>query len=280
MVDFLEVAERVWVARSDWHHVNVTAVGSERGILLVDTGASLATGREIVDAVRALGAGDVHAVVNTHAHFDHRLGNAAVREAYPGVPVHGHESLAVEAAAHPVASDEALAEDPRRDEALASPEALPDHVFSSVAFLDLGDRYAELVHPGPGHSGCDVVVRLPEPDVVVAGDLVEQAGPPSYGPDCHPLDWPVSLDLVTGLLTPATVVVPGHGDQVDREFVAHQRAEIGVVAETIRDLVQRHVPLGQALEVGEWPFPVDGLRHAVRRGYDHLPHLRRQLPLI
>ena len=280
MVDFHEVAERIWTTRSDWHNVNVTAAGSDRGVLLVDSTGSSRCAREVVDGLRRLGVGEVVAAVNTHAHFDHRLGNAVLRETYGPIPIHAHEEFEDEVAAWPLAQDEALRDDPLRAEAISTPEVLPDRVFASVATLDLGGRYVELIHPGPGHSGCDVVVRIPDADVLIAGDVVEQAGPPSYGPDCHPLAWPLSLDLVTGLLTATTVVVPGHGTPVDREFVAHQRAEIGVVAETIRDLHDRQVPIDQALAGAQWPFAAHHLTHAVRRGYAHLPQVRRHLPLL
>ena len=51
----------------------------------------------------------------------------------------------------------------------------PERTFSSAIALDLGDRYVELVHPGRGHTAGDLVVRVPDADVVLAGDLVEQA---------------------------------------------------------------------------------------------------------
>ena len=38
-----------------------------------------------------------------------------------------------------------------------------------------------------------------------------------------------------------------------------QRADIGVVAETIRDLAGRGVPLAQALDAAEWPYPEEAL---------------------
>ena len=55
-------------------------------------------------------------------------------------------------------------------------------------------------------------------------------------------------------MTPSTVVVPGHGQLVDQDFVQEQRTEIGVIAETIRDLASRGVPVSQALEQGDWPW--------------------------
>ena len=92
--------------------------------------------------------------------------------------------------------------------------------------------------------------------------------------------WPASLDLVTSLLTPATRVVPGHGPLVDREFVSRQRADLGTVAETIRDLAGRGVPVAEAVDAAPWPFPREALGHAVRRGYEQLPRSARSLPLI
>jgi glyoxylase-like metal-dependent hydrolase (beta-lactamase superfamily II) len=158
------------------------------------------------------------------------------------------------------------------------------HTFSSAAVLDLGDRMVELVHPGRGHTAGDLVVRVPDADVLLAGDLVEESvarhGVPGFGPDCFPLEWPLSLDIVLGLTTADSVVVPGHGAPVGREFVEDQRNTIGIVAETIRDLATRGVPLAEALESGQWPYPRDELADAVRRGYEHLPRSQKRLPLI
>ena len=105
-------------------------------------------------------------------------------------------------------------------------------------------------------------------------------GVPGFGADCWPMDWPATLDLVVGLLTPASVVVPGHGLPVGRDFVEEQRGAIGVVAETIRDLASRGVPAGEALAAGQWPYPAEELRFAVERGYAHLPRASRQLPMV
>src|SRR3546814_444870 len=126
----------------------------------------------------------------------------------------------------------------------------------------------------------DIIVRLPDADVVVLGDLVEESGPPAYGPDCWPMEWPTALDLAISLMTDHTVVVPGHGAVTNSDFVHEQRGQIGVVAETIRDLAGRGIPVGQALVEGGWPWPEHLLDEAVRRGYAHLPRTAKRLPLI
>ena len=46
-------------------------------------------------------------------------------------------------------------------------------------------------------------VRVPDADVLLAGDLVEESAPPSFGDDSWPMDWPLSLDIVLGLTTSA-----------------------------------------------------------------------------
>jgi glyoxylase-like metal-dependent hydrolase (beta-lactamase superfamily II) len=289
-VTFTEIADRVWVARYEWFDVNVTLVGGDRGLLVVDTHASDLAARAVIDDVRRLGVGEVVGVVNTHEHFDHTFGNGAFRAAYGDLPIHAHE----EAAARTVSAGERIKglydaptdgspHDPHRDEVQATEIVPADRTFSSAVSLDLGDRLVELVHPGRGHTGGDLVLRVPDVDVLLAGDMVEESmarnGVPGFGGDCYPLEWPHSLDIVLGLSTSSTVVVPGHGAPVDREFVEEQRNAIGIVAQTIRDLAARGVRVEDALDAAEWPYPREELAAAVRRGYEQLPRSEKRLPL-
>ncbi|HET9841604.1 MAG TPA: MBL fold metallo-hydrolase [Nocardioides sp.] len=282
MTDFCEVADRVWVARQEWYDLNVCLVHGSAGLLVVDTQASARAARAIVEDVRAVGLGDVTAIVNTHEHFDHTFGNGAFREAYGIVPIHAHEV----AAERTVDAGERIKglfaedrDDPHRAEVLETEIVAADHTFSSVRVLALGDRQVELAHPGRGHTAGDAVLRVPDADVLLAGDLVEESGPPAYGEDCHPLDWPGTLDVVLNLVGHDTVVVPGHGALVDRDFVEQQRQDIAIVAQTVRDLAAAGVPVDRALDEGEWPLERTALTHAVTRGYAHLPPGGRALPL-
>lgn len=285
MTQFTEVADRVWVARLDWYDVNITVVAGDDGLAVVDTWASTELARSLVDDITHLG-GPVRWVVNTHQHFDHTFGNAAFAAAGARIVAHEDVSLTLpDHAAH--VQEQAAADlaagtaDPRIAGLLDTEVLLPHETFSSVRVLDLGNRQLELIHPGRGHTSGDLVVRIPDADVVLAGDLVEEAdgGVPGFGDDCWPMEWPLSLDIVIPVLTTSSVVVPGHGAVVDRDFVEEQRNMIGIVAETIRDLAGRGVPVAQALEVGEWPWPRERLSQAVTRAYEHLPRSQKRLPL-
>lgn len=282
MTEFVEVADRVWVARQEWYDLNVCLVRGSGGLLVIDTQASARAARAIVDDVRALGIGEVTAVVNTHEHFDHTFGNGAFRAAYGAIPIHAHEVAAEQTVDAGERIKELFAEehdDPHRAEVLETEIVVADHTFSSVRVLDLGDRQVELAHPGRGHTAGDAVLRVPDADVVLAGDLVEESGPPGFGTDCHLLDWPGTLDVVLNLVTRDTVVVPGHGALVDRDFVEQQRQDIAITAQTVRDLAAAGVPVDRALDEGEWPFAKEALTNAVTRGYAQLPPGGRALPL-
>ncbi len=262
-----EVADRCFVRRYAYLDVSCTVVLGEVAALVVDTRASLAQGRALAGDLRGLTRLPLGAVVNTHVHFDHLFGNGA----FGGrVPIIAHESVPVDLPAHEARTKElyqAETDDPNRDAALATVAVPPDTTFASVKALRLGDRQVELAHLGRGHTAGDVVVRVPDADLVCAGDLVEESGPPRYGPDCYPLEWGQTLESLSELLGPGTVVVPGHGRVVDRDFVLTQRADAVGVAEQIRELASGGVPVSDALAHGSWPFPREGLGDAVRCGY-------------
>jgi glyoxylase-like metal-dependent hydrolase (beta-lactamase superfamily II) len=268
-----EVAERCFVRRYDPFDVSCGVVVGGEGLLVVDSRMSTEQGRQLASDVRTLSAAPVRAVLNTHLHFDHTYGNRALREAWPEVPIAAHESvpdalLADEARIKgKYAADDG---DPYRDEVLATELVPPDTLFASVWSIDLGDRYVEAVHPGRGHTEGDVVVRVPDVDLVYAGDLVEESGPPVYGPDSWPLEWPQTVELLVGLLSGSSVVVPGHGAPVDKDFVLGQRVDLADIAGQIQALAADGVPVEDAPRRGSWPFPGADLVEAVRRGYAQL----------
>ncbi len=284
-----EIADRVWVVHHEWMALNVTVVAGERGLAVVDTLGSAAAAAGLVEDLRSLPYAErgLVAAVNTHEHWDHVLGNATLREAWPDAALHAHE----EAAARTREATERVqgyfrddADDPYGPDVLDTTVLPAGTTFSSVGVVDLGDRVLELMHPGRGHTGGDLVVRVGDVDVVVFGDLVEEAGPPAYGSDSFPLEWAATLDTAIGLTTEATTVVPGHGAVVPRSFVTDQRGDITTVAENIRATAAQGLSVEEALRDAEWPFPAEGLEHAVRRGFAQLPApvtpgSARQLPL-
>jgi glyoxylase-like metal-dependent hydrolase (beta-lactamase superfamily II) len=273
MPDFSEVADRVWVARYEWADANVTAISGSRGLVVVDTHGSTAAGRIVLEDLDRLGVGRVAHVVNSHWHWDHTFGNAAFREARPDVPIHAHEEAAVWLAERSDRIKQRYAEstDDHRDEIAATEIVIPDQTFSDMHVVDLGDRVIELVFLGRGHTSGDIVVRVPDADAVLVGDLVEESAKPWIGMDSWPLEWPATLDALLELVTERTLVIPGHGIAVDRTYVQTQRDEISNIVEMVRNLAELGIPAERAAAQGEWPWEVDERIHnAITRGYEAL----------
>lgn len=249
-------------------------VGSERA-LVVDTGSTPAQGRALRAAVSAVTDVPLAGAVVTHWHHDHAFGLAA----FDDLETIAHESVR-ERLLHPDAARAAA-----RLGLSATDLALPNRELVVMAALDLGGgRRVEIAHLGLGHTDGDLVVVVPDADLLFVGDLLESAGPPWFGEDCYPDEWGTTLDGVIGLMTSTTRAIPGHGEPVDRLFVFGQRGEVAGVAGEIRHLVETGVPEADAVARGNWPYPEANIEKGVARGYQALASLgvrgtRPTLPL-
>ncbi|MDT5038505.1 MAG: hypothetical protein QOE03_3690 [Micromonosporaceae bacterium] len=267
---FAEIARDVYVLRYPVLDVNTTLVVGDGEALLVDTLSTDAQARELLDAVRRVTA-DPLVVVNTHHHFDHCFGNATVAGA--DRPIWAHEEAARLLRETGAALQRELyarwaPTHPELADGLAAVRVrAPDHEVHTVADVDAGGRPVRLRHLGRGHSAGDLVVEVPDADVLLAGDLVEEGAPPAFG-DGYPLEWPATVVALIGLTTPSTVVVPGHGGLVDAGFVRAQHADLTTLEWLIRD---GYADRATAAEVAaKAPFGPDAARVAVERGYAEL----------
>jgi glyoxylase-like metal-dependent hydrolase (beta-lactamase superfamily II) len=215
-----EVRSGVYVAVAEPDSVNLGLIVGSQWSLLVDTGSSPAQGRTVRASLAAVTNKPLTAVVVTHWHYDHAFGLGA----FADVPRIGHESLHFRlSSAEAAAAGERLGVDLQE-------LGQPNVEIAVATAVELGNRRVEIAHLGRGHTDGDLVVVVPDSDVLFAGDLLESAGPPSFGPDSVPDEWPATLDAVIGLMTSGTLAVPGHGEPVDRNFVFEQRGRIAAEA--------------------------------------------------
>ncbi|MER7444233.1 MBL fold metallo-hydrolase [Micromonospora avicenniae] len=268
---FVEVADGVHVFNEPVLDVNVTLVVGDGAALLVDTLSTAGQAAELAAAARAVTTAPL-TVVNTHHHFDHCFGNA-VLAGQPPRPIYAHERVTAALREHPdrlrrEAYDEVSAGWPELAPALAATVLLaPTRSVRTETLLDVGGRPVLLRHPGPGHTDGDLVVRVPDADVLVAGDLIEESGPPAFE-DAYPLRWPDAVVDLLRLCTATTVVVPGHGRPVDVDFVRAQQRQLTELA----GLTRAGYRAGVAPErlAADAPFGPDAALTAIRRGYAEL----------
>jgi glyoxylase-like metal-dependent hydrolase (beta-lactamase superfamily II) len=270
---FVEVAAEVYVRREAVLEVNSSLVVGEAAALAVDTLSTDAQARELLADVRAVTALPL-VLVNTHFHFDHVYGNGVLAEDDTPIWAHDEAARALREEGEYWQRrwhDDFLARDRELADGLAAVRVrLPDRTLRDRAAIELGGRVVDLAHLGRGHTDGDVVVSVPDAAVLLAGDLVETAGPPGFG-DAYPLEWPDTLAAVLHLTTAATVVVPGHGRPVGVDAARAQHDELTALAWLIRE---GHAS-GATVEAvaAKAPFDRETSLVAVSRGYAELAGL-------
>lgn len=254
-MSFDEVGERVWRRRFESLDFNVGVVEGDDGLLIIDTRASHGQADELRSELTGLSDKPVRWVVNTHWHWDHTFGNSR----FPEAEIWGHETCRTTLVERGDEMKEG-AKDWLPEEFHAAIDEVevvpPSRTFTERASVAVG-RGVLLDFHGRGHTDADIVVRVPDADVLFLGDLVEESAPPAFG-DSHPLDWPATLASIplTGSM------VPGHGDVVDRAFVAHQLEELEAVARLAGE-----VTAGRGAEdaAAEGPYPAEVMLAAFGR---------------
>ncbi|MFT3970036.1 MAG: MBL fold metallo-hydrolase [Micropruina sp.] len=261
LTPFQELRPGIWRAVAEPAGVNIGLIVGSTGALVVDTGSSPAQGAEVRAAAEIVADGVplVGAVV-THAHFDHYYGLAA----FDDLTTYGHETL-IAALDAPTGADEAARLGFSQDRLRP-----PNKPLALARMVNLGDRHVEIVHFGRGHTAGDLVVIVPDVQLIFTGDLLEQSAPPAMGPDCFLKDWPAAVDGILGLVAEDTLLVPGHGDPVNRVFAFTQRAEISAVYGQVEHLIGQGVKVEDALAAGEWPYDDDTIAAVLPVAYAQL----------
>lgn len=231
---WVEVGPGVLARRYEALDLTVGLVIGEGACLVVDTRGDERQGAEFAAAAREV-TPHPWTVVLTHAHYDHAHGLAAF--------------LPCEAWAHP-GCRAAMASDGR--------QALPQLLVTDTAELNIGGRAVVLRHFGPAHTDHDLVVHVPDCDVVFAGDLLEHAPggsftTESFGPDTSLGSWHGAVERILAL-DPA-VVVPGHGEPTGPEFAGLCRDQLITLAALRREIEAGELALEEAQ--ARSPLPAD-----------------------
>jgi glyoxylase-like metal-dependent hydrolase (beta-lactamase superfamily II) len=262
-----EVGDGLWAyfqASGGWGWSNAGLVTHGDASLLVDTLFDLVLTQQMLDDLRAVApaAANIGTVVNTHANGDHCYGNQLVA---------GADIVASTASAREMdeVPPSALAGLLRAADGLGDAGAFLRDIFGAFTFdgieavpptttfdgeLDLlvGDRPVRLLELGPAHTGGDVVVHVPDADVLYTGDLVFHGTHPVVwaGPVAH---WIEACDRMLAL--EATTVVPGHGPLSDRACIDDQRGYLEwLVTEGTSRLEGGLAPIDAARDLAGGPY--------------------------
>jgi len=266
MATWTELGDRVFVRRYPFFDQNIGVVLGDGAAMLIDTRSTHAQAREILADLRELTRDPVTIVVDTHGHFDHAFGNHVFRPA----AIWGH--------ARCVTFLERTAEVRRARVAQEYPDLAahleevvidpPDRTFDETGSPQVGGRRVDLFYLGRGHTDHDIVIRVPDANVLFAGDLLENGAVPFFG-DGYPLDWPETALRVAELST--GVVVPGHGDHGGPAFADEQAAALLHLAELGRRVHRDEMELDDAVAATPFPaYPPEDIRRPLLRTLEQL----------
>jgi glyoxylase-like metal-dependent hydrolase (beta-lactamase superfamily II) len=248
------------------------------GALLIEGFISVAGAAFQMDALRMVSQVPVKGALDTHYHYDHSTGNSFFGA--NGIPLWAHANTGkriVESYGALQGADKAAFLGPlekavkeaktetarkRREEYLghvttvfnvanSTVLALPNHPIDPAKLpmkVDLGGVTA-VIESYPGHSGTDVILRVPEQNVVYAGDLLfSNMYPVTFDTQATVSGWRQTLKTFASW-NKDTLFVPGHGPICGQEGIALLRALFDDIEEQAQKMHKAGVPAAEAADL-------------------------------
>ena len=206
------------------------------GVLMVDGGTAALTDK-IVAAIKGVSDRPIRFMINTHVHADHTGGNENFGKM--GVTILSRDALRARL----------VKPNPGANGAPGNPApaaALPLITYDGPITFHMNGEDVQLIPVRNAHTDGDTMVKFPVSDVIMSGDFFRSLGYPnidlaSGGSLKGVLD---GLNQLIAAAGPATKIVPGHGEIVDKAAViAHRDLTLA-----LRDKVAPMVAKGMTLE--------------------------------
>lgn len=151
---------------------NITGIDTARGIVVVDTGASVQIGEMAIRQLARTLKKPVVAVINTHYHGDHWLGNDAFTAAFgPDLPRYAHPGTIAAIRGVQGTLWRTLLEQWTNQATLGTRVVPPNRPLEHGAELAFGDVTLRIHHFGKVHTPYDLCVEVVEDRLTCVGDV-------------------------------------------------------------------------------------------------------------
>ena len=230
-------------------NANLGLVLTEQGAVLIDSGATFQSARKIHDAVKKVTAKPIRWVINTGGQ-DHRwLGNGYFKE--QGAEIIAHANAAPDMQAR---GGDQLAglKGTLNEKADGTVPTLPTRfVKGNDVRLELGGSVFELKYRGGAHTPGDMLVWLPQKNVLFSGDVVFVDRLLGVLPASNTKNWLATFSVIEALHP--KVIVPGHGRVTN---LPTARADTQAYLTALRAHMQKAVD--QGIDIGAAGKTFDG----------------------
>ena len=151
---------------------NLTFIDTAQGLVVVDTGASVQIGEMAIRQIRQQWKKPVVAIINTHYHGDHWLGNHAFVDAYGAdLPIYAHPGTMREIEGVQGKLWRTLLEQWTNQATMGTRIVPPRLALEDGAQLRFGDVTLHLHHFGTAHTPYDLCVEVVEDKLTCVGDV-------------------------------------------------------------------------------------------------------------
>lgn len=189
---------------------NPAIIEGDNGLIVIDPGNSKKTGNKVLKEVSLVSPKPIVAVINTHAHGDHWLGNHAIKEKYPNAKLYAHMNMIREAEYGEGQRWIEVFNDLTAGQMTGTEPVIPKYSVSHKDVLNIAGQTLIFHSPFPAsHSSSDIMIEHKQSKTLFAGDNVFNgrlgrfAGGSSMIDNIKILKYAKKLDI--------SHVVPGHG---------------------------------------------------------------------
>jgi len=205
-ITFDEIGRDLWAFTAEGDPNSGVIIGDE-SVMIVEAQATPRLANKVIEKVREVTDKPISHVVLTHYHAVRVLGASA----------YGADQIIMGEAARGMVMERGQedwdSEFQRFPRLFEGHESIPGLTFPTTTFNDrmtvhLGNRRVDLMHLGRAHTAGDIVIHVPDENVMFTGDIVEDHSA-CYCGDGHFADWGTTLDAIKAY--DVNSIAPGRG---------------------------------------------------------------------
>ena len=206
-ITFQEVGRDLWAFTAEGDPNSGVIIGDD-SVMIIEAQATPRLARKVIEKVREVTDKPITHVALTHYHAVRVLGASAF----------GAQQIIMSDMARAMVAERGQedwdSEFQRFPRLFEGHESIPGLTWPTTTFRDrmtvyLGNRRVDLMHLGRAHTAGDIVIHVPDENVMFTGDIVEYRSA-CYCGDGYFKDWSTTLDAIKAYQVDA--IAPGRGD--------------------------------------------------------------------
>lgn len=209
-ISFTEIGKNLWAFTAEGDPNTGVIIGDD-SVMIIEAQATPELADKVIEKVRSVTDKPISHLVLTHYHAVRVLG-AAAYQAPTIIMSEKARSMVAERGLEDRESE--FMRFPRLFQGYDSIKKVPPLTWPTTTFNDhmsvyLGKRRVDLQFVGRAHTAGDIVIHVPDSNVMFTGDIVEYNSA-CYCGDGHFNDWPTTLEAIRAFDLEA--IAPGRGE--------------------------------------------------------------------